>query len=275
MPTEAPRRAELADALRPLTDRADRLVEAAATFQRALAARDIRLVIVGGSAITAWDSRVHTSLDIDLVGIALTAELDEVFCDEFGLQKEGRHWYDEELRLAVERPGTTLEPRGAETVELQSPSGAPVLVIALEDLVVSRVLEWEATGAFEAWVQTAGMLGHPALERERLGRRAREAGVAEPLAVVEWLAAERAARRPVRTGESTKRSSACADSGASKAQSERSRNTALNRSHDLSTSTCMRRPWCSSPGTAANRAMPRDRSARATTGSDPNVAPPV
>jgi hypothetical protein len=202
LPTEAPRRAELADALRPLTDRADRLVEAAATFQRALAARGIRLVVVGGSAITAWDSRLHTSLDIDLVGSALTAELDEVFCDEFGLQKERRHWYDEELRLAVERPGTTLEPHGAETVELQSPSGAPVLVMALEDLVVSRVLEWEATGAFEAWVQTAGMLGHPALDRERLGRRAREAGGAVPLAVVEWLAGEHAAGRSVGTGES-------------------------------------------------------------------------
>jgi hypothetical protein len=202
LPTEAPRRAELTEALRPLTDRADRLVEAAAVLQRALAAREIRLIVVGGSAITAWDSRVHTSLDIDFVGPALTAELDEVFCDEFGLEKEGRHWYDEELRLAVERPGVILEPRGAEAVELESPSGASVLVIALEDLVISRVLEWEATGAFDAWVQTAGMLGHPALDRGRLNRRAHEAGVEVPLAVVEWLAGEHAAGRPVGTGES-------------------------------------------------------------------------
>lgn len=185
-----------------MTDRGDRLVEAAAVIQRRFAARGIRLVVVGGSAITAWDARVHTSLDIDLVGAALTVDLDEVLRGELGFAREGRHWFDEDLRLAVERPGVTLEPAGAEVVEVRSPSGASVLVIALEDLILDRVLEWEATGAFDAWAQAAGMLEHPALDRGRLGRRATETDVAVALAAVEWLVRERSEGRSVGTGES-------------------------------------------------------------------------
>jgi hypothetical protein len=200
--TERPRRAELVDALSRLEDRGDRLVEAAALLQRALVARDLHLVVVGGSAITAWDSGVHTSLDIDLVGAALVAELDEVFRGEFGFEREGRHWYDEELRLVVDRPGVNLEPRGAGVVELRSPSGAPVLVLALEDLVIDRVLEWEATGAYDAWVQAAGMLAHPDLDRDRLDMRVHDIGVGVPLSVVEWLASEHAAGHTVGSGES-------------------------------------------------------------------------
>jgi hypothetical protein len=39
------------------------------------------------------------------VGVALSAELDEVFCGEFGFQVEGRHWYEEKLRLVVGAAG--------------------------------------------------------------------------------------------------------------------------------------------------------------------------
>jgi hypothetical protein len=192
----------LTSRLEALTDRAERLVEAAGIFQSALRERDLRLVVVGGSAITAWDPRIHTSLDIDFVGPGLRAELDDVFRGEFGLEVEGRHWYDVELRLAVERPGVVLEPPGSEAVELETPSGAIVLVIALEDLILDRVREWDATGAYDAWVQAARMLAHAALDRPRLDRRASEVGVPDVLAVMEWLAAEHSAGRAIGVHES-------------------------------------------------------------------------
>jgi hypothetical protein len=199
---EPRRRAELAYLLDGLTDQADRLLEAAASFQTALSEHGVRLVVVGGSAITAWDRRIHTSLDIDFVGPALSVELDEVFCGEFGLRLEGRHWYDEQLRLVVERPASTLEPFGSETAALSTPSGAPLIVIALEDLILDRVGQWEATGAYDAWAEAAGMLAHPALDRERLDRRVQEVDMTTALAVIEWLAAEHAAGRTIDTAES-------------------------------------------------------------------------
>ena len=65
--SEPRRRAELEHLLDGLAGQADRLLEAAASFQTALSEHGIRLVVVGGSAITAWDPRIHTSLDIDFV----------------------------------------------------------------------------------------------------------------------------------------------------------------------------------------------------------------
>jgi hypothetical protein len=200
--TEPRRRAELERLLDGLVGQADRLLEAAASFQAALSEHGIQLVVVGGSAITAWDPRIHTSLDIDFVGPALSVELDEVFCGEFGLRLEGRHWYDEQLRLVVERPASTLEPVGAETAELATSSGAPLIVIALEDLILDRVGQWEATGAYDAWAEAAGMLAHSALDSERLGRRVQEVDMAAPLAVIQWLAAEHAAGRTIDTAHS-------------------------------------------------------------------------
>jgi hypothetical protein len=102
----------------------------------------------------------------------------------------------------VERPASTLEPLGAETAELATPSGARLIVIALEDLILDRVGHWEATGAFDAWAEAAGMLAHSALDSERLERRVQEVDMATPLAVIQWLAAEHAAGRTIDTAES-------------------------------------------------------------------------
>ena len=177
------------------------MLEAVALFQQALDERGLRMVLVGGSAVAAWDPAGYVSLDIDLVGTGLQVELDQVFVGEFGFARLGRHWYDERLALAVQCPGTSLDPPGAAVAEIPTPSGAVVMVIAIEDLILDRARQWEATGAYDGWVQAARLDARQLVDRDRLDRRATEVGVDGALAVVRWLAGEHRAGRVIDSPE--------------------------------------------------------------------------
>ncbi len=146
-------------------------------------AHGLSMTVVGGSAVALWDPLAHVSRDIDLVGVATERELDAVFCDELGFEREGRHWVDETLAIAVEVPAWTLEPDGAEAVLIDE-----ILVISLEDLILDRVDQWHATGAFEASRQAGRLLAHELLDEERLERRAAAVGTTDALAAVRALA---------------------------------------------------------------------------------------
>src|SRR5205823_340804 len=130
-----------------------RLLRAAKVIQEALTDAGFTLVIVGGSAVTAYDPDAYTSLDIDLVGAGLRVRLDEVLRGQLGFDQEGRHWFDKEMRISVERLGSSLEPRGSEAVTVEVPGVGSIVVIAIEDLVCDRLESWAADGHYESWAQ--------------------------------------------------------------------------------------------------------------------------
>jgi hypothetical protein len=171
-------------------DRSQRLLRAAKVIQDALAAAGLSMVIVGGSAVTAYDPDAYTSLDIDLVGAGLRARLDQVLRSQLGFDQEGRHWFDEKLGIAVERPGSSLEPPGSEAVAVQVSGIGDIVVIAIEDLVCDRLDSWAATGHYDSWAQGVRLALNDTTDRERLQSRAAELGLDQYLAFGLWLEEE-------------------------------------------------------------------------------------
>jgi hypothetical protein len=174
-------------------DRSKRLLRAAKVIQDALAEAGLSMAVVGGSAVTAYDPDAYTSLDIDLVGPGLGASLDEVLRGELGFDHEGRHWFDEELAVTVERPGSSLEPPGAEAVALQVPGIGDLVVISIEDLTCDRLGSWAATGHYGSWAQAVRLAENETTDQERLERRAAELRLDQYLVFALWLQAEEAA----------------------------------------------------------------------------------
>ncbi len=182
-------------------DEHGRQTDAAAVLQAAFLAHGLHLTLVGGSAVAAWAPDAHVSLDIDFVGSALQSELDAVLHDLFGMAREGRHWYDEQLGIAVEVPGTYLEPAGASAAPIETPGGRSLVVISLEDLALDRVEQWAATGALDVWAQAVALVQHDLVDRAYLVDRAERLGLERELEAVEWLAEERAEGREIGSPE--------------------------------------------------------------------------
>jgi hypothetical protein len=176
-------RRQLEAALDGISDPNERSARAARCMLELFDARGITMTVVGGSAVAIWDAGAHTSHDIDLVGAAWPDTIDSVLATDLGLARQGRHWIDEELALAVEVPGWSLEPVGAAFDFV-----AGIRVIRLEDLILDRVNQWHATGSFEAWRQAARLLEHGALDTNYLATRAREVHVEDALESVRLLA---------------------------------------------------------------------------------------
>jgi len=175
---------ELTSSLEGVDEPNERAKRASAAILRHLEARGLQMTVVGGSAVALWDPLVHVSRDIDLVGVALPMQVDEVLVGEFGFEKHGRHWVHDRLGLAVEVPAWVLEPDGAAIATIDG-----IRVISLEDLILDRVDQWHATGAFEAWRQASRLLAHPRLDRGLLNERASQLGTSDALTAVECLAA--------------------------------------------------------------------------------------
>jgi hypothetical protein len=167
-------------------------------IQDALAEAGLRMTVVGGSAVTAYDPDAYTSLEIDFVGAGLGAQLDEVLREQLRFDHQGCHWFDEELGVAVERPGSTLEPPGAEAVTLEVPGVGDIVVISIEDLICNRLNSWAATGDYDSWAQAVRLALNEATDEERLHRRVAEIGLVQYLAFALWLQAEQTAGRSER-----------------------------------------------------------------------------
>src|SRR5262245_9384475 len=117
------------------------VVEAAATIQAAIAEDGLDLVVVGGTAVAAWDAQAEVTRDVDFVCAALTAHIDAALA-LLDFHREGRHWYHDELAVPIEVPATTLEPHGATAVEIDTRGGRRLIVISLVDLILDRVEQW-------------------------------------------------------------------------------------------------------------------------------------
>jgi len=100
-------------------------------------------VIIGGCALSYYSREVYFTSDIDLaysdrdaLGTALKS---------IGFKKEGRYWVNEELKVVIEAPASTLpgEDSPVEVVELGE--DLQCFIIGIEDLVIDRL------NAFKYW----------------------------------------------------------------------------------------------------------------------------
>jgi excisionase family DNA binding protein len=93
-------------------------------------------VVVGGFAVQYYTAGNYPTLDIDLVG---ASEPVAQVLESWGFLREGRHWYDAELKFAVEVPGAQLEQAERDRVFGVRVAGVDAYILGIEDLIIDRL----------------------------------------------------------------------------------------------------------------------------------------
>lgn len=129
-------------------------------------------VIIGGHAVEFYTAGGYTTADIDL---AAASEPLAAVLSKWGFDREGRHWYDRELGLAVEAPSGRLAPeQEARATEVRL-HGSVARVLGIEDLVIDRLnacVHWESQEDCD-WALTLLQAYRDRLDMDYLCRRAR------------------------------------------------------------------------------------------------------
>lgn len=137
-------------------------------------------VIVGGFAVQYYTAGDYRTVDIDLVG---ASEPVAQVLESWGFEREGRHWYDSELKVAVEVPGAQLDPWERERVCAVRVAGIDAYVLGIEDLIVDRLnacVHWKDDESCR-WAKVM-IVTATELDVDYLRRRADEEDVASKLA---------------------------------------------------------------------------------------------
>jgi len=94
-------------------------------------------VIIRGCALSYYSREVYFTSDVDLA-CADREALDAVL-KSIGFEKEGRYWFHEGLKMAIEAPASSLagEDSPVEVVELGE--GLQCYFIGIEDLIIDRL----------------------------------------------------------------------------------------------------------------------------------------
>lgn len=127
-------------------------------------------VVVGGNAVEFYTAGDYATADIDLAG---ASEPIAWVLGEWGFEREGRHFYDQELNLVLEVPGGRLAPEQLSHAAAVRIAGVTAYVIGIEDLIVDRLAACVHWKDEESCVWARVMLtGEYEIDREYLEARA-------------------------------------------------------------------------------------------------------
>jgi predicted nucleotidyltransferase len=94
-------------------------------------------IIIGGCALSYYAREVYFTADIDLAYSDREA-LNEVLTS-LGYEKRGRYWVNEELKMAIEVPASSLPGEESPVEVVEVGEGLQCWIIGLEDLVIDRL----------------------------------------------------------------------------------------------------------------------------------------
>jgi predicted nucleotidyltransferase len=106
--------------------------------------KNIRPIVVGGSAVDFYTEGIFPSYDIDLIGSRKV--IGEILERKFGFNRSGRHWINEQIGIFVEVPGDRLAGN-LDKVTTIKVNELKVYVIGIEDLIIDRMAacsEWKS-----------------------------------------------------------------------------------------------------------------------------------
>ena len=182
------------------------LAEVAAAVATHLKTRDIEVVVVGGSAITAHVPDVYTSMDIDL---AVTSGINRRkigrALNELGFTPRGRVFAHPdtkyELDIVADRPYIDQHPI-FEFAEIETPAGG-VRVLHLEDAIADRIaafVHWSDSESLDV-AERAAAAARDRLTWEAIDRALRKVDTRLPESAARMaLASERLRRALARNG---------------------------------------------------------------------------
>jgi hypothetical protein len=117
-----------------------RMVEFVRDFTR-ISQKRYRLfpIVVGGLSVSIYTRNEYSTFDVDMVYPSYN--LADKILGEMGFIKEGRHWYSEELEIAVEIPDDVLagDTKRIVKLNLSDKKDDYIYVIGIEDLLIDRI----------------------------------------------------------------------------------------------------------------------------------------
>jgi hypothetical protein len=93
--------------------------------------------IIGGCALSYYSREIYFTADIDLA-YADREALDSVLRG-IGFGKEGRYWFQEDLKVAIEVPTSSLAGEDSPMEAVEVGEGLQCQIIGIEDLVLDRL----------------------------------------------------------------------------------------------------------------------------------------
>lgn len=156
-------------------------------------------VVVGGLAQDYYTAPIYHETDLDVC--AYLGPDDKRVLEELGFVREGRHWFHEGSRVAVEFPGDRIDGDEQRTV-LEPVGDGAARIIGLDDLYLDRVRQAAVTSSSND-VSFQGALAIAAaryldLDWKYVQRRISEAIKAEPIIGREMLRINRSLRKKAR-----------------------------------------------------------------------------
>lgn len=165
--------AELLEKLKAMPDTWQRRLFFVAILTRALAEEGIRPIVVGGHAVEFYALGGYATGDIDLI-VADSKPLGRLL-SAWGFKRERRHWYSEELDIAMKSPASTLAGDVTKVSEVEV-EGLTVYLIGIEDLIIDRLnalVHWKSERDGE-WAEEMLTLHRARIDMEYLTQSARE-----------------------------------------------------------------------------------------------------
>jgi len=145
---------------------------------RELQDQDIRPIVVGGAAVEYYSAGGYATGDVDLVSPG-GRKIDRIL-RSWGFEKEGRHWFSEDLGMALEIPAQELagDYDRLTVVDLE---GLQVYLVGIEDLIIDRLcalVHWKSADDGN-WARELAVLHRDQIDWKYLFGRAKEEKVAE------------------------------------------------------------------------------------------------
>ena len=106
--------------------------------------KNIKPIVVGGSAVDFYTNGVFQSYDIDLVGSRKI--IGDILENTFGFKRSGRHWIDEQTGIFIEVQGDYLAG-SKDKITTMTVEGLKLYIIGIEDLIIDRLAacqEWKS-----------------------------------------------------------------------------------------------------------------------------------
>jgi predicted nucleotidyltransferase len=130
-------------------------------------------IIVGGTAVEFYTLGGYSTFDLDLV-YKEKEKIDKIF-KEFGFKRYGRHWYNEELDLAVEIPSSTLIGSENRLTKIKI-EGLTAYMIGIEDIIADRLnayVHWKSEDDCE-WARRMMILHRDKIDWNYLKERSKK-----------------------------------------------------------------------------------------------------
>lgn len=128
--------AKLLNKLKRIERPLERKLFFAAVLTEALREEGVRPIVVGGTAVEFYTLGGYSTLDLDLV--CEKKESVERLLQKLEFKKYGRHWYREDLDLAVEVPSAILTGSEERLTKVEI-NGLTAYVIGVEDIIADRL----------------------------------------------------------------------------------------------------------------------------------------